>query len=55
MIMAVKEKFRVKITNRFMALENLDDIYDDVDISMTWEGIIGNMKTTATRSYVTLT
>jgi len=32
----VKEQYQVKISNRFAALENLDD---DVDINRAWESI----------------
>jgi hypothetical protein len=34
----VKEQHQVKISNRFVALENLDDD-DDVDINRSWESI----------------
>jgi hypothetical protein len=36
-IQRIKHSYQVKISNRFAALENLDD--DDVDISRTWETI----------------
>jgi hypothetical protein len=36
----VKEQYQVRISNRFAALENLDeDDDDDVNISRAWEGI----------------
>jgi uncharacterized metal-binding protein YceD (DUF177 family) len=31
-----KEQYQVKISNRFAALENLDDDDDDVDIRRVW-------------------
>jgi hypothetical protein len=31
---AVKEQYQVKISNKFTALENMDD--DDVDIKRAW-------------------
>jgi hypothetical protein len=34
-----KEQYRVKISNRFSALENSDD---DVDINKAWETVIKN-------------
>jgi hypothetical protein len=37
----VKEEYQVKISDRFEALENLDD---DVDISGAWENITNNIK-----------
>jgi hypothetical protein len=36
-----KEQYRVEISNRFVALENLDA---EVDIKRTWETIRGNIK-----------
>jgi hypothetical protein len=30
----IKEQYQFKVSNKFAALENLDD--DDVDISRTW-------------------
>jgi hypothetical protein len=36
-----KEQYRVEISNRFAALENLDD---DVDINRAWEAIRENIK-----------
>jgi hypothetical protein len=40
-IMPFKEKYQVKISNRFASLENLDDDGDDDDgdFSRAWEGI----------------
>jgi hypothetical protein len=46
--MVVKEQNQVKISNRFVALENLDDDDDDVDINRAWESIRENMKASAT-------
>jgi hypothetical protein len=45
----VKKQYQVKISNRFEALENLDDD-DDVDIKRTWESIRENKKPSATKS-----
>jgi hypothetical protein len=39
-----KERHRVGISNRFAALENLDD---DVDINRAWETIKENIKMSA--------
>jgi len=46
----VREQHEVKISNRFAALANLDDDDDDMDISRAWEGIGGNIKSSATDS-----
>jgi len=49
----VKKQYQVKISNRFAALENLDDDDDDdddVDINRIWESIIKNMRASATVS-----
>jgi len=49
----VKEQYQVKISNRFAAVENLDDDdsdSDDVDISRTWESIRENKKALATEN-----
>jgi hypothetical protein len=43
----VKEQIQVKISNRFAALENLDDD-DDMDISRAWKSIRENIKASAT-------
>jgi hypothetical protein len=43
----VKETYQVKITNRFAALENLDD---NVDMNRAWENITENTKTSAKES-----
>jgi hypothetical protein len=43
----VKEQYQVKILNGFASLENLDDD-DDGDISMAWESIREDIKTSAT-------
>jgi len=43
----VKEKYQIEITNRFVALENLD-VYKDVNRS--WEIIKENIKTSAEES-----
>jgi hypothetical protein len=40
----VKEQYQVKITNRFAALENIDD---NVDMNRAWENIRENIKTSA--------
>jgi hypothetical protein len=46
----VKKQYQVKISNRFAALENLDDGDgggggdDDVDINRGWESITENIK-----------
>jgi hypothetical protein len=40
----VKEKYHVEISNRFAALESLDESFD---INNTWEGIRENIKTSA--------
>jgi hypothetical protein len=37
----VKEEYQIKISNRFAALENLDD---NVDINRAWENIRENIK-----------
>jgi hypothetical protein len=37
----VKEQYRVKITNKFAALENFDD---NVDMNRAWENIRENIK-----------
>jgi hypothetical protein len=43
----VKEQYRVKISNRFAGLENLDD---NVDMNGAWRNITENIKTSATKS-----
>jgi hypothetical protein len=47
----VEEQYQVGISNRFAALENLDDDDDDddddVDISRAWESIRENIKASA--------
>jgi hypothetical protein len=43
----VKEKYRIEITNRFAALENL--IVDE-DVNRAWENIKENIKTSAKES-----
>jgi hypothetical protein len=45
----VKEKYQVKISNRFTALENLRDD-DDVDNNRYQESIRDNIKDTATET-----
>jgi hypothetical protein len=40
----VKEKYQVKITNRFAVLENCDNT---VDMNTAWENIKDNIKTSA--------
>jgi hypothetical protein len=42
-----KEQYRVEISNRFTALENLDN---DVNIKRAWETIGQNIKTSARQS-----
>jgi hypothetical protein len=47
----VKEKYQPQISNRFGALENLDDDDDDdMDISITWESTEENIKPSAKES-----
>jgi len=48
--MDVKEQYKVKISDRFAALENLDGGGGDVEISNTWENITKNTRTSATES-----
>jgi hypothetical protein len=48
---AVKEQNQVKMSNRFAALENLDD---DVDINRAWESIRENMKDRAREAIISL-
>jgi ribosome-associated translation inhibitor RaiA len=43
----VKEQYQDKVSNRFVALENLDDDIDDVYIRMSWEITRENIKTSA--------
>jgi hypothetical protein len=43
----VRKQYQIEITNRFAALENLND---DEDINRTWENIEENMKTSAKES-----
>ena len=43
----VREQYQIEITNRFAALENLND---DKDIDKTWENIKKNIKTSAKQS-----
>jgi hypothetical protein len=40
----VKEKYQVEISNRFVALESLDESFD---INNAWESIRENIKTSA--------
>jgi hypothetical protein len=42
-----EEHYQIKNSNRFAALENLED---DVDINRAWETIRGNVKISATES-----
>jgi len=42
--MFVKKQYQVGISNRFAALENLDE---SLDIKSAWESIIKNIKTSA--------
>jgi hypothetical protein len=44
---ALNEKYQIKISNGFGALEKLDD---DMDINRAWESIRKNMKASATDS-----
>jgi hypothetical protein len=46
-VMKVKEEFQVKISNWFVALENLDD---DADINSIWCSIREYMKASASES-----
>jgi len=43
----VRENYQIEITNRFAALENLND---DEDVNMTWENIKENIHTSAKES-----
>jgi len=43
----VKEKYQIEITNRFVALENLNV---DEDVNRAWENVKENIKTSAKES-----
>jgi len=43
----VREQYQIKITNRFAALDNLND---DKDVNRTWEHIKENIQTSAEES-----
>jgi len=43
----IREKYQIEITNRFAALENVND---DKDVNRTWENIKENIKTSAKES-----
>ena len=43
----VRKQYQIEITNRFAALENLND---DEDVNRTWENIKENIKTSAKES-----
>jgi hypothetical protein len=43
----IKEKYQVEISNRFVALESLDESFD---INNAWESIRENIKTSAKES-----
>ena len=43
----VREQYQIEITNRFAALENLND---DEDVNRTWESIKENIQTSAKES-----
>ena len=43
----VRKQYQIDITNRFAALENLND---DEDVNRTWENIKENIKTSAKES-----
>jgi len=43
----VRERYQIEITNRFAALENLND---DEDVNRTWENIKENIQTSAKES-----
>ena len=45
----VMERYQIEITNRFAALENLND---DEDVNWTWENIKENIQTSAKESLV---
>jgi hypothetical protein len=45
----VREQYQIEITNRFAAVENLND---DEDVNRTWENIEENIKTSAKESLV---
>jgi hypothetical protein len=46
-VLKVKKHYRVKISKRFAALENVDD---EVDINRAWENIRHNIKISGTQS-----
>jgi len=43
----VREQYHIEITNRFAALDNLND---DEDVNRTWEHIKGNIQNSAKES-----
>ena len=43
----LREQYQIEITNRFAALENLND---DEDVNRTWENIKENIQTSAEES-----
>jgi len=43
----VREQYQIEVTNRFAALENLND---DEDVNRTWENIQENIQTSAKES-----
>jgi len=45
----VREEYQIEITNRFSALENVND---DEDVNRTWENIKENIQTSAKRVWV---
>ena len=45
----VREEYQIEITNRFAALENLNE---DEDVDRTWENIKENIQTSAKESLV---
>jgi hypothetical protein len=49
----IRERCHVKISNRILALENLDGD-DDVNIGWTWERIVENIKDSVTESVLSL-
>jgi len=47
----VRKQYQIEITNRFVALENLNDDEDEV-VNRTWENIKENIKTSAKESLI---
>jgi len=49
MMLEVRKQYQVQISNKFAALENVND---DEDINRTWENIKENMKPSVKESLV---